>query len=162
MTSNKNPKTGNDIWVLPLFGERKPFPYVQTEFREVSARLSPDGRWLAYTSNESNRQEIYVASFPAPGGKWQVSTSGGSRSVWSHDGKELYFLSTEGKMMAVEIKPGATFQAGVPKPLFDVRMLGGNTNFEVSKDGHFLIPSLLDQSAVPMTVVLNWTAMLTK
>jgi Tol biopolymer transport system component len=82
-----NPRTKFDVWVLPIFGDRKPFPYLQTEFTERYARLSPDGHWLAYTSDESKRDEIYVQSFPTPGGKWQVSTNGGERSVWSRDGK---------------------------------------------------------------------------
>ena len=115
-------KTKDDIWVLPLFGDRKPFPYLQTEFNEQYAKLSPNGQWLAYTSDESKRNEVYVQTFPTPGGKWQISTNGGSRSVWSRDGKELYFLSADGKMMAVERKgSGAKFEAGLPKPLFDVR-----------------------------------------
>lgn len=116
------------------------YPWFLPDGRHFLYRLSPDGRWLAYNSSESKRPEIYVAGFPAPVGKWQVSAGGGSRPVLSRDGKELFFLSAEGKIMAVEIKPGAAFQAGIPKPLFDVRMIGGNTNFEVSKDGHFLQP----------------------
>jgi len=160
-------KTRNDIWVLPMFGDRKPFPYLNTEFAEIFGRLSPDGKWLAYTSDESKRREIYVQSFPNHGGKWQVSTNGGQKSIWSRDGKELYFFSDDGKMMAVEVKSGATsgatFEAGQPQPLFDVRIPAGNTWFDVSKDGRFLIPVQVEQSAaVPMTVVVNWQAALKK
>ncbi|HEV2198456.1 MAG TPA: protein kinase [Bryobacteraceae bacterium] len=163
-----NAKTKNDVWVLPTFGDRKPFPYLQTEFTERYGRLSPDGRWLAYTSDESKRDEIYVQSFPTPGGKWQVSTNGGERSVWSRDGKELYFVSLDGKMMAAEVPSGskfeARFEAGVPKPLFDARLPGGNNRwFDVSKDGRFLIPIPAEQTAnAPMTVVINWQAGLKK
>jgi len=158
-----SPKTRNDIWVMPTFGDRKPFPYLQTEFNEQYARLSPNGQWLAYTSGESKRNEIYVQTFPTPGGKWQVSTNGGTRPVWSRDGKELYFIGADGKMMAVEVKGGAKFEAGLPKPLFDARIAGGGTWFDVSKDGRFLIPVQPEQAAnAPMTVVVNWTAALKK
>ncbi|HEV2201370.1 MAG TPA: protein kinase [Bryobacteraceae bacterium] len=159
-----DPKTRSDVWVLPTFGDRKPFPYLQTEFAELWARLSPDGHWLAYTSDESKRNEIYVQSFPTPGGKWPVSTNGGERSVWSRDGKELYFVSPDGKMMAAEVKSGSKFEAGVPKPLFDVRLPGGpNPWFDVGKDGRFLIPIQAEQTAnAPMTVVVNWQAELKK
>jgi hypothetical protein len=92
------------------------------------------------------------------GGKWQVSTSGGTRPVWSRDGKELYFISADSKMMAVEIRTGTKFDFGVPKPLFDVRMDGGAW-FDVSKEGKFLIPSQVEAAAtMPMTVVVNWQA----
>jgi dipeptidyl aminopeptidase/acylaminoacyl peptidase len=161
-----DPKTKNDVWVLPTFGDRKAYPYLQSEFSEVFAKLSPDGRWLAYTSDESKRREIYVQSFPTPGGKWQVSTNGGERSVWSKDGRELYFVSPDGKMMAAEVKSGSKFEAGVPKPLFDVRLAAGGLNnvwFDVGKDGRFLIPVQAEQSATaPMTVVVNWQAALKK
>jgi Tol biopolymer transport system component/predicted Ser/Thr protein kinase len=150
------------IWVLPLFGDRKPFPYPRTEFQESQPRLSPDGRWLAYRSDESKRYEIHVVSFPQPGGKWQISTDGGQSPVWSRDGRELYYRSLDNKIMAVEIKPGARFQFGAPKALLAVRFSGRVTGvFDVSKDGRFLLPALVEQPATPpMTVVLNWPQML--
>jgi len=113
LSKSNNPKTRNDVWVLPMFGDRKPFPYLNMEFAENYARLSPDGKWLAYTSDESKRPEIYIQSFPNHGGKWQVSTNGGQKSIWSRDGKELYFVSADGKMMAVEVKSGATRRSDV-------------------------------------------------
>jgi Tol biopolymer transport system component len=154
-----DPKTSNDIWVLPLSGDKKePYPYLHTEFQERYAKLSPNGRWLAYQSNASKREEVYVVTFPMPGGQSQVSRDGGGRPVWSRDGKELYFISADSKMMAVEIRSGSKFDAGVPKALFDVRMDGGAW-FDVSKDGKFLIPSQVQSAAtVPMTVVVNWQA----
>ena len=162
-TSNTNPKTSNDIWVLPLFGDRQAFPYVQTEFGEWHPKLSPDGRWLAYQSGESKRQEVYVVTFPKPGGgRWQISSRGGNLPVWSQDGRELYYLSGDRQMMAVEVKPGELFQAGLPKPLFDVRMLSSNTTFAVSKDGRFLIPTLQNTTPAPINVVLDWPAALKK
>jgi Tol biopolymer transport system component len=159
-----DPKTGQDIWVLPLFGDRKPFPYLQSVFNERNAKLSSNGQWLAYVSDETKRNEVYVQTFPTPGGKWQVSTNGGSFPVWSRDGKELFFIGADQKMMAVEVKGGAKFEAGVPKPLFDARYgAGPNGWFDVSKDGRFLIPTPAEQAAnVPMTVVVNWTAELKK
>jgi Tol biopolymer transport system component/predicted Ser/Thr protein kinase len=155
--------TGSDIWVLPLFGDRKPFPYLQTEFNERFAKLSPDGRWLAYASDETKRLEIYVQTFPTPGGKWQVSTNGGDRPVWSRDGKELFYIGADQKMMVVDVTGGAKFEAGAPKPLFDAHLATGNTWFDVSKDGRFLIPAGLEHStSVPMTVAINWAARLKK
>jgi Tol biopolymer transport system component len=158
------PTTGG-IWVHPLFGDKKPFAYGHPGFRENEAKLSPDGKWLAYWSNESKRNEIYVVSFPTPEGKFQISTDGGRIPVWSRDGRELYFISADNKMMAVKINTaGGKFQPSVPQPLFDVRMVEGATpNFDVSKDGRFLIPTLVGgASNVPMTVVLNWQAGLKK
>jgi len=153
-----DPKTKGDIWVLPLFGDKKPFNYLHSEFNEQYAKLSPNGQWLAYQSDESKRLEIYVVTFPMLGGKWQVSTGGATRPVWSRDGKELYFISADSKMMAVEIRGGTKFDFGVPKALFDVRM-DAAAWFDVSKDGKFLIPSQVEVAAtVPMTVVVNWQA----
>jgi Tol biopolymer transport system component/class 3 adenylate cyclase len=159
--------TGNvkrDIWVLPLFGDRKAFAYLHSEFNETNAKLSPNGQWLAYTSDESRRNEIYVQTFPTPGGKWQVSTNGGDSPIWSEDGKELYFIGADRKMMAVEVKAGTKFEADLPKPLFDVRLQAGIPvpRYDVSKDGRFLIPVPLDQSTTAMTVVFNWPAGLKK
>jgi eukaryotic-like serine/threonine-protein kinase len=160
MTPNTT-QTGSHIWVLPLFGDRKPFPYVATEFGDAWPNLSPDGRWLAYLSTESKRAEIYVVSFPQPGGKWQISTNGGIDPVWSRDGRELYYYSLDGKIMAVEIKPGAQFQFGVPKPLFAINLASTNVSFDVSKDGRFLLPVLVQQQGSSlMNVVLNWPQML--
>jgi dipeptidyl aminopeptidase/acylaminoacyl peptidase len=154
-------KRGYDLWVLPLFGDKKPFPYLQTPANETKAKLSPDGQWLAYVSDESKRSEIYVQAFPAPGGKSQISTSGGDHPVWSRDGKELYYIAADGKMMAVEVKTGAKFEAGSPKSLFDAHLAGNG--FDVGKDGRFLIPVPVEQGgATPITVVLNWTAGLKK
>ena len=166
-TTGNTPKTGLDIWVLPLSGDRKPFPYVQTEFQENQPRLSPDGHWLAYRSNESRRSEIYAVSFPLPGEKWQISTNGGQDPVWSRDGRELYYYSADNKIMAVEIKPSAPGRQqspfGVPKALFEIRKAANDNGFEVTKDGRFLLPALVEQqTSTPMTVVLNWPELLKK
>jgi Tol biopolymer transport system component len=159
------PKTGSDVWVLPLFGDKKAYPYVNTEFAETYPRLSPKGQWLAYVNNESKRDEVYVGTFPKPGGKWQISLNGGSFPTWSRDGRELYFIAADGKMMAVEIKGGPKFDRGAPKALFDTLGLGTGDYgaYDVSKDGRFLMSLSANQSAaVPMTVVVNWPAALKK
>ena len=162
-----DPGTGFDIWILPVFGDRKPFPYLQTEFNERWAKLSPNGEWLAYVSDETKRNEVYVQTFPTPGGKWQVSTNGGDRPLWSRDGKELFFIGGDQKLMAVEVKGDtakgvAKFEADLPKPLFDTRIPFFGW-FDVSKDGRFLMPAPVEQSAnVPISVVVNWTAGLKK
>jgi len=125
-------KAKSAIWVLPLSPEqtgsnRKPFPYLNEEFNEIGAKLSPNGQWLAYFSDETKRDEIYVQTYPKPGGKWPVSINGGSRPAWSRDGKELYFIGLDGKLMAVDVKsgPGGGFEAGGPKALFDPHIGGG-------------------------------------
>src|SRR6185503_844177 len=116
-------KTGLDLWVLPLEGDqKKPFPFLQTEFNESGGQLSPDGHWIAYQSDESRRNEIYVAPFPGPSGKRQVSTSGGSFAKWRGDGKELFYRAPNNKLMAAEINgQGATFEVGAVRPLFEIR-----------------------------------------
>ena len=169
---------GRDVSFLPLAGlsagqmagERKPVPFLKTPFYERHAQLSPDGRWLAYISDESRTAEVYVQSFPAGGGKWQVSTSGGMQPRWSHDGKELFYLALDGKMMAVAVKAGTTFEAGTPEALFQTRIYGLATSpaysqqYDVTADGQrFLLNvDVADANAVPLTVVLDWTAALQK
>jgi Tol biopolymer transport system component len=158
--------TGWDIWILPTFGDRKPFPFLKTSFNEVVPAFSPDSRYLAYLSNESGRSEIYVQSFPGPGGKWQVSAEGGSDPQWSQDGKELYFRSPDQKIMVAPVTTGATFEAGTPKALFPVHLdtdLARN-RFAPSKDGQrfLLVATPARDAMAPTTVVLNWMADLGK
>jgi len=161
-----SPKTNVDLWLLPLFGDQKPAPFLQTEFTENQGRFSPDGRWVAYTSNESGPYQVYVQSFPTSGGKWQVSTAGGAQPQWRHDGKELFYLSPDRKIMAVEVNAaGPTFVPGVPKPLFEARFSTlfpgppGGTYYAVASNGQrFLVNTLAGEPALPLTVVLNWTA----
>ena len=166
LTASPSYTTSNDIWSLPLSPaarDRKPVPLLNTEFSEWYPRVSPDGRYLAYQSNQSSRLEVYVVGFPSLEGRWQISPNGGRAPVWSRDGRELYFVSGEGKLMAVPVNAGAQFQRGVPKPLFDVRLANPTSSYDVSADGRFLIATPVEQSVtVPMTVVLNWQAALKK
>jgi eukaryotic-like serine/threonine-protein kinase len=157
-----DPKNGADLWVIPQFGDRKLFPYASTEYQERLGRFSPDAQWVAYTSDESKRTEIYVQTFPEQGGKWQISTSGGDFPVWSRDGRELYFIGVDRKLMAVDVKgSGKNLQAGAPKALFEVPL---SVPFDVSSEGRFLIQAPVNQGAasVPLTVITNWQAGLKK
>jgi len=150
----------SDIWAMPLFGDRKAFPVLQTPFEETSPRFSPDGKFIAYASDESGRREVYVQTFPAGGGKWQVSTSGGSDPRWRADGRELFYRSDR-RLMAVPVSAGASFEAGTPVALFDTK--SGAHVFAVDPSGQrFLILAPLGKSAPPMTVMLDWTAGLPK
>ncbi|MFN0121064.1 MAG: hypothetical protein ACKV2V_11245, partial [Blastocatellia bacterium] len=153
-------KTGWDLWVLPLAGDRQPVLFLQTPFAEGGGRFSPDGRWIAYTSNDQGRNEVYVQTFPASGGKWLISTNGGSQAWWRSDGRELYYLSG-GKLMAVEVKPGDSFEAGAPRALFDLAPArAGGTGYGVTAAGdRFLFVTAREEAAsLQFTVVTNWTA----
>jgi Tol biopolymer transport system component len=133
---NRSKETAWDIWQLPLSGDRKPVPFLKTQFQEILPVLSPDGRFLAYTSNESGRAEVYVQSFPGPGGKWQISTAGGSEPHWRSDGKELYYRTPNQKVMAVEIRTAGGFTAGVPQALFSAGPLSPDGRRQALSRGH--------------------------
>jgi eukaryotic-like serine/threonine-protein kinase len=158
--------TSWDLFVLPMTGDRKPVPFATASFAELTPALSPDGRYLAYSSNESGRQEIYAQSFPGPGGKWQISNAGGTDPHWRADGKELYYRGADQKLMAVEIRATDTLQAGIPQPLFQGRVHIGNARnkFLPAKDGQrfLFVAPLGRESMTPTTVVLNWFAGLGK
>jgi hypothetical protein len=162
-------KTRMDLWALPLFGERREYLLSNSPFDELNPQLSPDGRWLAYTSDETGDYEIYVQSFSAEGklgaDKKRVSTAGGRLPVWRRDGSELFFIAADGQMMASSVKTGGTeFQFAAPKPLFKTRTLWVEGRiyheYDVSPDGQrFLIGTLIgDPKAPPPTVILNWQA----
>ena len=149
--------------MLPLTGDRKPEPVVQTPFSERQARFSPDGRWIAYMSMESGRAEVYLQSFPVSGRKWQISTSSGVQPMWRGDGRELFFLSLPGDVMAVPISPSKDggLEAGVPQKLFTALptiLLGARNAWSVAPDGQrFLIVNAVGGTNVaPITVVVNW------
>lgn len=169
--------------VLPLVGDRRPFEVRQALGEVQAAQFSPDGRWIAYASNESGRNEIYVVPFsptgsaagassaPGPGGgKWQVSTSGGNWPRWQHDGTELFYVAPNDRLMAVTVNGrNAEFETGTVQPLFVTRPraqqgLNATYNYDVSPDGQrFLVNTLVDQAPpAPITLVFNWTATLKK
>lgn len=159
-----NPQTQWDLWVLPLEGEPKPWPWVKTQFSESSGRFSPDGKWVAYTSNASGRYEIYIQAFvpgsPAAGGKWQISTNGGHTPHWRRDGREVYYLSADNKLMVVDVALGAEVKAGKPKELFSLSSIRAVTTVGYTKTGdgqRFLfVTSGGETNPSPFTVVLNW------
>jgi hypothetical protein len=144
-----------------------------TQFSKASstlknARFSPDGRWVAYGSNESGRWEIYVTSFPDAHGKWQISNGGGDQPKWRSDGKELFYITPDGKIMAAPVTVGANFDAGTASVLFQANpremvATSEQVTYDVSKDGErFLVNTRLKTGATPMSIVLNWTAKLTR
>jgi hypothetical protein len=165
-----DPQRRQDLWILPTSGDRKPIPFLTTPADETFGQFSPDGKWIAYDSDESGRREVYVQGFapdrvPAAAvGKWLISAAGGNKPRWRHDGKELFYIALDGKMMAVPMKSGAaTFEPGVAVPLFEAHAVGF-VAYDVSPDGRFLIntPVESDASSAPITVVLNWQAGLKK
>jgi len=165
-----DPKTGTDLWALPLTGERKPLAVVQTAMEQPGGQFSPDSRWLAYESNESGRMEVYVQPFPEASGKWQASIDGGTSPRWRHDGRELYYVAPDARLMAVPVMvspDGKTLDLGVPVPLFRTRLASGagvtagRPEYAVAPDGRFLMNTVVEDTAPsPITIVLNWEALL--
>jgi hypothetical protein len=135
---------------------------LQTPFAETVGHFSPDGRWVAYQSNESGKAEVYVAPFPGPGGRRLVSTAGGTYAHWRGDGAEIFYLAPDSKLMVAAVNgKGGRFEVGAVKPLFQTRAyLGGRHAWDVSPDGRrFLINSVPEQAeSEPITVVVNWAA----
>jgi Tol biopolymer transport system component len=154
-------KTGVDLWALPVTGsDRKPIVIAKTPFNEHGGQFSPNGHWVAYQTNESGEFQIVVQPFPEPTGKWQVSTSGGTQPRWRADGKEIYFIAPDGKLMAASVTTqGATFAPGTPVALFPASPAGGGTvkqQYAVSRDGRFLISQPVESATAPITLILNW------
>jgi Tol biopolymer transport system component len=158
-----HPTQKQDLWILPMSGNSKPIPFLTTNADETDAAFSPDGKFIAYSSDESGRREVYVRDFvpeqtPATGSKkWQISVNGGAKPQWRRDGKEIYYLDGN-QMMAVPVKTGGALDPGLATKLFDVRATG-YVPFVVTPDGHFIINTLPDLSSLmstPITVVLNW------
>ena len=155
-------ENGNlDLTILPLQGDRTPRLFLRTGFGKINNRFSPDGKWVSYQTDESGRYEIYVRSFPEPGGEWQISTGGGTGARWHPDGKELFYIAPDGTLMSVSITTqGTTLVPGTPRPLFQSPIALGplsNTRaqYDVAPDGRFLINVTVDDPA-PITVLQNW------
>jgi eukaryotic-like serine/threonine-protein kinase len=160
--SEFGPTTQQDLWSLSL-PDRKATVALQTEFLESGGALSPDGRWMAYHSDEAGRQEVYVQPFPGPGPKWRISREGGTFARWRGDGKELFFVADDQKMTVVEVTAGSTFGAGDPRPLFATRCKHSvNREYDVTMDGQrFLVNATRsDENVAPITLVQNWHAAL--
>ena len=159
---------GNALAYISL-GDKQPKMLIQGNGIVRNAQFSPDGKWIAYSSNETGAWEIYVSPFPDAGSKWQVSRGGGVEPRWRHDGKELFYLSSEGKMMAAPVKLGATFESGSPLALFQSRVRqpissGDVVSYDVTADGQkFLINTRVDEpNAAPLSVILNWSSEMEK
>src|SRR5262245_17957054 len=158
-----DPKTTSDMWVLPMTGsdKGKPFRVLGTEATETAGTLSPNGRWLAYTSDVSGIFEVYVQSFPGGSGKRQVSNGGGVGPRWRNDGTELFYYAGDGKLMAASVRSGESLETSGPVPLFEFRAAGiGFASYAVTADGQrFLIKEVVDtEPKAPLTVVVNWAA----
>jgi dipeptidyl aminopeptidase/acylaminoacyl peptidase len=139
-------ETSNDVWVLPLSGDRKPYPFLQTIEAENWAAFSPDGKWVAYSSTQTGQAEVYVTPFPARGRQWRVSRDGGSQARWRRDGKEIFYLAPNRTLMAAAINAqGSDFSVGAVEPLFEFRFPYGQYHaFDVSADGQrFLLNRLI-------------------
>ena len=165
--SRRDPVTAGDLWVLPLDGKQKPSVFVNSKFEERLAQFSPDGRWVAYTSDESGRNEVYLRPFPASSGQFPVSILGGTAPRWRKDGKELFYIAPDGRLMAVTVgltTTGRTPAMGAPVALFQPHILGGGAavvgvmwQYDVAPDGRFLINVPVgDAATAPITVIQNW------
>ena len=167
LVQQQNSSTGMDVMALSVSGKPESVtPVLNSQFDEVLPRFSPDGRWLAYISNDSGRSEVYVVPFPGSGGRWQISTSGVQSGtpgvIWSRDGKELYFRDAAGGLMVVDVQPqGGEFHAGAPRQIF--MFPGGVSPLDTAKDGRILVSIRAEQEiSSPVTLVLNWDAEMKK
>jgi Tol biopolymer transport system component len=157
-----DPISSWDLWLLPMRGERKPIPYLRSNFSEIGGTISPDGRWAAYASDESGRAEIYVQSFPTPGAKYRISSEGALRAAWSKDGRELVFVGLDGTIWSVPVTTTPIFKAGTPHRLF--RSRSDALWFAATPDLHRFLESVPEPDVAPssISVVLNWPAELGK
>jgi hypothetical protein len=161
--TGSNPETKLDLWALSV-ADRRPIPFLQTSFNEMHGQVSPDGHWLAYASDESGTWEVYVQTFPEPGGKRTISVGGGAEPQWRRDGRELYYLAPDGTLMAVAVSTSDdVFNAGRPAPLFQARIpadiLAFRNHYAPTHDGQRFLVDAADDNE-PINVVVNWTALL--
>jgi hypothetical protein len=161
-----NPETQGDLWILPAAGDRKPVPYLKTPANEINGTFSPDGKWVAYSSDESGQQEIFVQSVPASETKWQVSSGGGNFPRWRKDGSELFYRSPDGRLMVAAVHSGAGgLEFGAPAALFrTAEPIGPHTcPYDVAPDGQRILALIPETAGTsPLTVLINWQAELKK
>ena len=169
--TNFDAQTRFDIWVFPFFGDRKPFPYLQTPAKEEDARLSPNGKWIAYVSDESGVPQVYVRSFPLEsGGKWQISFEGAQQPEWRTDGRELFYMTLDKNLMAMDVETKEHFQVGTPHLLFktgaspNLAAHADNQQYFAADNGQrFLINTIVPSEDPPqITILLNWQSLLKK
>ena len=145
-----------DLWLMPMDGS-KPFPLAETPFDEQEGRFSPDGRWIVYSSDESGYRDVYIRSFSKPSNQYRISRGGGRLPKWSLDGKKLYYLTSNEKLMEVSVQHlSASFKTGTPRFLFSIP--GEDSEYEVLPGRKFLVNEQLTSWHSPPTVVLNWTS----
>lgn len=160
-TTRAGQKTKDDLWTLTISTGKSPIPFLQTEFNEAGGILSPDGKWIAYQSDETGKNQVYVRPYPGPGGKWQISTSGGTRPHWRGDGKEIYYLSDENNLIAAEVKAsGSAFAVAEVHMLFPANLfinIDGNA-YDVTSDGRrFLVITMVEEvTSPPVMLISNW------
>jgi len=167
-SANSNEPTSKnrfDLWILPMSGDRKPFPFLETPFRERRSQFSPDGKWIAYESDESGHDEVYVESFPNRGAKWQVSSNGGDYIRWRRDGKEIFYVAPDKKLMSVSVHAqAASLSFGAPSALFSIDVLPTEEGipvytYDAMPDGEkFLKLTPAGQQDPSMTIMTNWLA----
>jgi Tol biopolymer transport system component len=156
-----DPTTRSDLWLLPMTGAPTPEPLLRSTHNERQGQVSPDGRWLAYTSDESGRDEVYVQGLPPGPSRWRISIDGGGDPRWRADGQELYYVGNDRRFMAVAINSGAQFGHGSPVPLFDTGVpphwYAARNLYDVARDGRFLFMTPVeDDRSSPFTIVINW------
>jgi Tol biopolymer transport system component len=160
-----HPTAPRQVWIQPLVAaDRTPRAVIEGRVITTHARVSPDGRWVAFASTDSGRFEVYLQNFPTPAGRWQVSTDGGIQPKWGRGGKELFYLSVDGRLMAVPVTLGALAEVGKPQPLFQT-LVDATTGFtwhqyDVAPDGQRFLVNAPEISTTPLTVVVNWPALL--
>ena len=154
-----------DLGVLRAAPGQKLQPFLATAANETQGQFSPDMQWIAYTSNESGSHEVYVRRYPSANDKWRVSTRGGAQAQWRRDGKELFYLAPDGRLMAAAVTPAAgRLETGPPRALFNTGITGSfverRNHYVVTRDGQRFLVNLSaeDENSAPITVVLNWTS----
>jgi Tol biopolymer transport system component len=164
LTIVQTPDIVSDIWIVPidLSEDAEPEVFLESPFVESDARFSPDGRFIAYTSNESGRNEIYVRPYPRASGQWKVSTDGGEEPRWRGDGRELFYVTPDERLEVVSVSMTPTFEPGVPQTVFELQLgPARNSRYDVTRDGQrFLVSVQEDDSIAPITITVNWLALL--